>query len=186
MKRLMTLFFCFLIIDGMAQLELVYPILNELNNLKQFTDTTGWDENYRTSEEEGQRGTQFNFDVEHPPNDAERIGCICMDGTTMDLKGTGACSGYGGVRYWVYQLKDGGELTFPTKRHHEHPEVLSEEEIANLASRAKKEKYGNAYSSSVDNFGWEELMAVMMICVTIAFITKTFLGRKNRDENLLD
>lgn len=186
MKQGLIFIFCVLSFCGIAQEEAIHPILDPTNNLELLIDTTGWDEDYRTSEEDGQRSTQFNFDIEHPPSDAVRIGCICMDGTTMDLKGTGACSGYGGVRYWIYQRADGTELTFPTDRHRAHPEPLTEEELASLASNTKRQKYGNAYERVSDGFDWEELMAVMMICVTIAFITKTFWGRRKGDDDLLD
>lgn len=173
---------CLWTVGVKAQAEILHPLLDPINNLEQLIDTSGWDDDYRTSEEDGQRGTQFDYDIEHPPSDAERIGCICMDGTTMDLRGGGACGGYGGVRFWVYESKDGTTFNFPTIRHREHPSDLTEEEINSLTSRTRQVKYGDALDaiSGDKHFGWEELMAVMMICVTIAFIAKTFWGNRRR------
>ena len=182
MKNGITFLMSLVALFAMAQGEVLHPILEPANNLNQLIeDTSGWDEDYRTSEEEGERGTQFDYDVEHPPSGAVRIGCICMDGTTMDLTGTGACSGYGGVRHWIYRLKDGTERTFPTLRHKEHPSPLSEEDLKNLASRGKL-KYGKSYEEAERRFSWEELMAIMIICVTIAFIVHTLWGRKGRGD----
>lgn len=37
-----------------------------------------------------------------------RTGCLCVDGTTSDAKGSGACAGHGGVEKWTYASdKDG-------------------------------------------------------------------------------
>lgn len=35
--------------------------------------------------------------------DPNIVGCGCMDGTTSTAKGHGACSGHGGVDYWICQ-----------------------------------------------------------------------------------
>ena len=140
-----------------------------------------WDDTYRTSEEDGERGTQYSFDVNHPPEGAARIGCICMDGTSMDLKGGGACAGYGGVRHWIYETKDGKEKMYPTERHLQHPQALSEDEMANLSAHNKKQSYGN-YNRGIGRLGWEELMAIIIICVTIIFITKTIWSSNRHRE----
>lgn len=34
-------------------------------------------------------------------NDTERVGCICADGTQSAATGSDACSGNGGVDYWL-------------------------------------------------------------------------------------
>ncbi len=144
-----------------------------------------WEEAYRTSEEEGEKGTQYGFDVNHPPEGAKRIGCICMDGTSMDLKGGGACSGYGGVRYWLYELKNGEEYLHPTERHKFHPTPLTEDEVENLGTRTKQMQYGGAYKGRSSRLSWEELLAICVICVTIAFMTKTFWGNRNNNNDEL-
>lgn len=33
----------------------------------------------------------------------ERIGAICKDGTRTNATGSGACSGHGGVKEWIYK-----------------------------------------------------------------------------------
>jgi hypothetical protein len=180
--------------QGQAE-ELINTMLNPSDNLEKLIeadsllkkeDDAGWDERYRTSEEEGEKGTQFSFDVVHPPEGSKRMGCICMDEVSMDLKGTGACSGHGGVRFWVYELKDGDEFLLPTERHKSHPSPLTEEELSGLSALNKKEKYGNAYGSDGDSrLSWEELMAILAICVTIAFMAKTFWGGQKRSDHEL-
>lgn len=32
----------------------------------------------------------------------QRVGCICRDDVRQDRTGSGACSGHGGVKYWLY------------------------------------------------------------------------------------
>ncbi len=178
------------------------PFLDPSQHLEKFVDVdemrkqleedaqskagADWDSTYRSSDQLGERGTRFHFDINHPPAGATRIGCICMDGTTMDLKGGGACAGYGGVRYWVYESKEGEEILFPTDRHLEHPDPLSEEELANLSAHNRKEKYGNSYNRGFGTgLGWEELLAIIMICATIAFVTKTIWSNNNNNNNEL-
>ena len=34
-------------------------------------------------------------------NDSKRVGCMCNDGTQSTATGSGACSGHGGVDYWL-------------------------------------------------------------------------------------
>lgn len=186
MKNVMCFLLCWGVVLAMGQAEVLHPILDPSNHLEELIeDTSGWDSDYRTSEEDGARGTQFRYDVEHPPSGSVRIGCICMDGTTTDLKGGGACAGYGGVRHWLYRLPDGTERMYATDRHKEHPEELSDEELEALSSRHKGMKFGSAYEGRNPRFSWEELMAVMMICVTIAYVARTFWS-KNKHDDLLD
>lgn len=176
---------------GQAE-EIISTVLNASEHLEKIIDVDSlerqeaeWEETYRTSDEEGEKRTQYEFDVNHPPADAKRVGCICMDGTSMDLRGGGACAGYAGVRFWIYELKNGDEYLHPTERHKFHPSPLTEEEIANLGSRTKQMKYGNAYKGGSNGLGWEELMAILAICVTIAFITKTLWGNRNNKNDEL-
>ncbi len=163
-------------IDVITTVEAVSSVAKQIDDWtsEDTVQEASWDNTYHTSDEVGERGTQYSFDVNHPPENAIRIGCICMDGTSMDLKGGGACAGYGGVRHWIYQKKDGVEVEFPTERHLQHPTPLSIEEVANLSGHNKKQSYGNSYNRGIiGRLGWEELMAIIIICVTIAFITKT-------------
>lgn len=177
-----------------GQADIVNTMLNPSDNLEKLIEVDSllkgdeegnWDEDYRTSDEDGEKGTQFSFDVVHVPEGAKRVGCICMDDITMDLKGTGACSGHGGVRFWVYELKDGGEFLLATDRHKFHPSPLTDEEKRNLSAFSRKQKYGDSYGSKGNGrMSWEELLAIMAICVTIAYIVKTFWGDKNNNDEL--
>ena len=174
--------------------DVLEPLLEPSLHLEKFVDVdkmreedeaaANWGEDYRTSEEEGERSTLFSFDINHPPENAERVGCECMDGTTMDLKGGGACAGYGGVRYWIYEDEEGERSMFSTERHHEHPEPLSEEELSSLSAHNKSLKYGDSYDvPSRFRLGWLELMGIIIVCVTIAFITKTLWGNGSSRSN---
>jgi hypothetical protein len=193
---LLILFFTVLNVQGQGQEEgTLEPFLEPSQHLEQMLDVDklkemeeeiagDWDEDYRTSDEEEERGTGFSFDVNHPPKDAVRVGCECMDGTTMDLKGGGACAGYGGVRYWIYEEAEGKRSMYPTERHYEHPAPLSEEELSSLVAHNKPIKYGDSYNSPIGfRLGWLELLGVIIICVTIAFVTKTLWGTGQTREN---
>ena len=170
-----------------GQGDIINTMLDPSNNLEKLIEPDSisnaeqdgnWDESYRTSDEEGEKGTQYSFDVMHVPEGAVRVGCICMDEVSMDLKGGGACSGHGGVRFWVYKLKDGEDFLFPTERHKTHPSPLSVDELSNLTAYNKTKKNMDIEVSN-GRLSWTELMAILAICVTIAYIVKTFWGNKN-------
>ena len=57
--------------------------------------------------------------------DAQRVGCICMDGSTQRQIGTGACAGHKGVRFWVHQRPNKDTLLEATERHRAHPDPLT-------------------------------------------------------------
>jgi hypothetical protein len=122
------------------------------------TDTTfDWDEIWRSSDLEGERGTQRNSgpdDWEVRPK-GKRIGCICMDGTEQKHRGRGACGGRGGVRYWIYETPEGKEMTHPTRRHFSHPDPMTSDEKLGLAAYNEeqeppgKKRLGNSLDSFV-------------------------------------
>jgi hypothetical protein len=170
-------------VDAISTVKTAVETAKQIDELMgEDTSKTGdWDDAYHTSDEDGERSSQYPFDVNHPPENAQRIGCICMDGTSMDLKGGGACAGYGGVRHWIYEHENGDKVEYPTERHYQHPEPLSEEELANLSAHSKRQTYGNSYKKGY-NLGWEELMAIIMVCVTIAFVTKTIWNNRTQRE----
>lgn len=127
-------------------------------------DIDAWEKAYRTSEWET---VISNFP------EGRRMGCICMDGTPLDDKGQGACAGYGGVRFWLYQSGD-SIIMHPTDRHYEHPAPLTEEEKQNLS--AYNEKGEMAYGASNNNFGGDfaNIVMVLMVCATIAYIARLY------------
>ena len=102
-----------------------------------------------------------------------RIGCICMDDDRQNKRGTGACSGHGGVRFWLYQQESGWILEFPTKRHKKHPAPLSYEERTRLASFKIKDKTSDKQSSFLD------LLMLVICCLTIAYIAKLWWEKKS-------
>lgn len=109
-----------------------------------------------------------------------RVGCICMDNDRQDSRGAGACSGHGGVRFWLYEQRDGAILEHPTKRHRMHPSAFSSEELANLSYHNKKgyTYFGDASSNTA--LYW--LLAIVMICLTIAYIVKQWWAPRSGKE----
>lgn len=53
-----------------------------------------------------------------------RVGCVCMDDTRSTSHSSGACSGRGGVRYWLYRKPEGDTVKVLTLRHERHPHPL--------------------------------------------------------------
>jgi len=127
-------------------------------------DLEEWEETYRTSE--------WDAFVGAPP-EGRRVGCICMDGTPQDDKGRGACAGYGGVRFWLYQNGD-SIIMDPTRRHYGHPYPLSEEEKQSLS--AYNEEGNQAFGSAGGRFGedFSHIVMVMMVCLTIAYVARMY------------
>jgi len=152
-----------------------------------FGDTTetaddpGWDDYWRTSEQEGAPGADYG-DRPKPP-EGLRIGCICMDGSRRDERGRGACSGRGGVRYWLYQVDD-SVVQYATDRHWEHPEPLSETERLNLSayntSPGDDDDEDRAAGAARQGlgFGLPEVLITMMVCLTMAYIARLWFARE--------
>lgn len=127
-------------------------------------DPSFWEDAMRTSD--------WDAVISNFP-EGRRIGCICMDGTPREDKGTGACAGYGGVRFWLYQNGD-TILMHPTDRHHRHPFPYTEEDRQNLAAYNRKE--GTALGSSRNTFGGDfaNIAMVLMVCITISYIARIY------------
>ena len=69
------------------------------------------------------------------PKDAIRIGCVCMDDSQSDAVSIGACSGHGGVRYWLYRTVEGDTTRVITGRHERHPQPLDSAERSEMVPR---------------------------------------------------
>lgn len=96
------------------------------------------EEIFRSSDHSGEiptsareRGGHFKKRVS-VPRGAIRTGCVCMDGSTSDAHSTGACSGRGGVRFWVYRTKEGDTVQILTARHERHPQALDSAELSEI------------------------------------------------------
>lgn len=76
------------------------------------------------------------------PEGAFRVGCICMDNSFSKHKSSGACSGHGGVRYWLYRTREGDTVRVLTARHEHHPQALNAEEMSEL-NQKRAEKTAN-------------------------------------------
>jgi len=89
---------------------------------------------FRTSDQPGEtavgrRGKTKRVSV---PRGAVRLSCICMDDTPSPARSTGACSGHGGVRYWLYRTLEGDTVRILTARHEFHPHPLDSIERSEL------------------------------------------------------
>ncbi len=96
------------------------------------------DDYFRSSELDGEtpvgrRGRNKRVSV---PRGAARVRCICMDDTESPARSIGACSGHGGVRYWLYRTREGDTVRVLTARHEQHPHPLDSIERSELAQAA--------------------------------------------------
>ena len=128
---------------------------------------------YRTSDEQDETSTFYTHaGTSKKKPKGKRIGCICMDEQHQSTTGTGACAGHGGVRYWLYAEADGSIVQFPTKAHRDHPQPLSEEELANLNAK-RKAKSG----TWVGGLGPFEVLFSLIVCITVIFIVHQVFNR---------
>ena len=107
------------------------------------------EEIYRSSDHEGEIPTAFRERKDRytkrmsAPKNATRIGCICMDGSNSNARSAGACSGRGGVRFWLYQNVEGDTVRILTGRHERHPQALDSVELSETnRSRPKATRAG--------------------------------------------
>jgi hypothetical protein len=135
-----------------------------------IAEEEAWEEFFRTSDLEGEDAVGYNAGLAAPKG--IRVGCICMDGTHKDDRGRGACGGFGGVRFWLYQITEDSVAMFPTSRHRENPEPLSEREMNNLSSRNAFSAEPPAKRRSWDDYRLEDVLIAMMVCITIGYVAK--------------
>ncbi len=103
------------------------------------------EEYFRTSEQPGETPTNRRQREQgtkrvSPPPGAARVGCICMDDTRSKATSIGACSGHGGVRFWLYVQPNGDTVRITTARHERHPHPLGSIERSELVSAAEKKQ----------------------------------------------
>jgi hypothetical protein len=169
------------------------------------------EEVFRTSDHDDEIPTNYRKRhgkqrrVSVPPG-AFRIGCICMDDTRSDTRSTGACSGHGGVRYWVYRTTGGDTVHILTARHERHPHPLSAAEMSEL-SQKRAERTQNLptvakplqpvpYSApapvvvlpsteAADQFTWVEAALFAVGGVSLYFTIRLLLQWVNNNEKLV-
>jgi len=109
------------------------------------------EEYFRTSEQPGEtpvnarkrRGHGKRVSV---PAGAVRVGCVCMDDSRSDTRSIGACSGHGGVRYWLYRTREGDTVRVLTARHEQHPHPLDSAERSALVPPGRSRRDGHAHA----------------------------------------
>lgn len=169
------------------------------------------EEVYRTSDQEGEipvgrskrEGRQKRVSV---PKGAFRIGCVCMDGTHSDTRSIGACSGHGGVRFWVYRTTAGDTVHVLTARHERHPQPLDAAEMSEISQKradriqrlptAAKPLAPTPYSAptppvvilpdaAANRFDWGDALGVAVGAVALFFIVRMVLGWAGANEKLV-
>ena len=139
------------------------------------------------------------------PKGAFRIGCICMDDTPSDTRSIGACSGHGGVRFWVYRTREGDTVHVLTGRHERHPQALDAAEMSEM-SRKRAERTQNlptvakpatpvpyvspsppvvVLPDQTAHFGWGDAAVLGAAGLTLFFIVRFVLEWAHQHENLV-
>lgn len=80
------------------------------------------------------KNAAFKAAEEKLPIGSKRICAICMDNDESPTTGAGACSGHGGVRFWVYKTPSEDSVFLATWRNDEHPEYFTDEERSKLSA----------------------------------------------------
>lgn len=169
------------------------------------------EEIFRTSEREGEtpvshRQRERKNKRVSAPKGAFRIGCVCMDDSRSDTHSIGACSGHGGVRYWVYRTREGDTVHVLTGRHERHPQALDAAEMSEL-SRKRADRTQNLptvakpvapvpYSAappapvvvlpdSGGSFGWDDAAVLSVAGVTLYLIVRFVLRWVQQNEKLV-
>ncbi len=170
------------------------------------------EEIFRTSEEEKEtptnrrqrEGKKKRVSV---PKGAFRIGCVCMDDTHSDTRSIGACSGHGGVRYWVYRTPAGDTVHILTARHERHPHPLDAAEMSELSQKraARTQNLPTVAKplapvpyaaptqppvvilpdAGADRFGWGDALALAVTGVALYFIVRMVLRWAGANESLI-
>jgi hypothetical protein len=148
-----------------------------------------------------------DYRAQPAPDGGHRIGCECMDQVLQEKRGRGACAGHGGVRYWIYLMPDESKRKLATWRHEQHPDPLNAAELASLdghrpakrptsyqppdssemelmlrgtpIEQEKEDSYDQEEQRTYGkNWGFYDVIVILMICITIAFITHSMFSRK--------
>jgi len=163
------------------------------------------EEIFRTSDQPGEtatNGRQRDKKLRRVsvPKGAFRVGCKCMDDTYSDVHSIGACSGHGGVRFWVYRRVEGDTVHVLTARHETHPQSLDAAEMSELSQKRadRIEKlakpmvpmpYGAQPPVLVlpDDQGidWPDAAALSAAGVAVYFIVKLLLQWVKENETLV-
>lgn len=104
----------------------------------------------------------------------DRLGCICMDGSRSQTKGRGACSGHGGVKYWIYKDDLNGHPSvslMPTERAGEQSEFHEyEAQKPNFSENPREHRYTDMEEDYIPLF--MQFAMVIMICLVIMYMIK--------------
>jgi hypothetical protein len=139
------------------------------------------------------------------PKDGIRVGCQCMDDTRQDAHSSGACSGHGGVRYWLYRAPSGDTVKVLTERHERHPHPLTEQERSEMNPQKAPRNKGPVFPTASlmpapvapvvvmpapgagggGFFDWSDVAGITAIGVS-AYVTVRFvLGWVKKNERLV-
>lgn len=139
------------------------------------------------------------------PKGAFRVGCVCMDDTQSDTRSGGACSGHGGVRFWVYRTVSGDTVHVLTARHERHPHALTAAEMSEISRKradriqqlttAPKAPAPVPYAApqppvvilpyGSERWNWSSALALAVAGATFFFIARMVLRWVATHENLI-
>lgn len=115
-----------------------------------------WDQVFRTSDQPGETPTNGFARRMHgmskrvsAPTGAVRLGCLCMDNEPSTVRSKGACSGHGGVRYWLYKTVEGDTFRLSTSRNEVHPAPLDSAEMSVMVAKKEAKKPTNRLAEAI-------------------------------------
>lgn len=127
------------------------------------------EEIYRTSDHDKEKPTQKDKrkekDQKKKTFEGERVGCECMNGEKMFHKGSGACTGKGGVRFWIYKRTNGETYLVATQRH------LNELNGASFGKNLPQ-------NSTTYSLGIYETVSLVAVCTLLMYMIKILLKKK--------
>ncbi|MGB0931883.1 MAG: hypothetical protein ACPGVB_13960 [Chitinophagales bacterium] len=143
---------------------------NKTTGEEEDMDGSGWDDVRRTSDAAKEKSTQYKRKNHRFKGVGRRVGAMCMDDSMQEEGGRGACSGHGGVRFWLYEKEDGTIERIATQRHLDHPESLDDEEMSYLAAVNEERKENLKNNNGVLQLNtFYQLMTIFVVCVMTVF-----------------
>lgn len=126
---------------------------------------------WRASEQGSGRRTE----VRVMPGKGRRIGAICVDGSTSKATGRGACSGHGGVAYWLYEDSTGRQpvRVEPTARAGDSLTGRSAGPLADAARTVGDEAVVQEHWARP----FFEFGSVVAVCLMLGYIARLFFRR---------
>jgi hypothetical protein len=183
-------------------LQITVPELTLKVQNSDSLDADAWDEVLRTSDLEGENSSSsknYNRTKVKSENkeQLERVGCICMDEIMELRKAQGACSGHGGVRYWLYRNADGSVMrkavdksskelvprSNPGKKIPSNSTKRGGDEAIKTADEKNVSQPANISENEIKTtqrtsyLGFYDMITMLFVCITVVYVTKILFVR---------